>query len=55
MNEVPTNEKQQEEWLRLCALAAKEQDPEKLYALVQQINRLLEEREMKLKKPRDVS
>lgn len=41
------NEK--EEWLRLCALAAKEQDPEKLYRLVQKINQLLEEREKSLK------
>lgn len=40
----------QEEWLRLCALAAKEQDPDKLYQLVQQINRLLEERERSLKR-----
>jgi type III secretion system FlhB-like substrate exporter len=44
------NEPKQEEWLRLCAMAAKEQDPEKLYELVQQINLLLEEREKKLKK-----
>ena len=43
------NEPKQEEWLRLCAMAAKEQDPEKLYQLVQQINLLLEEREKKLK------
>lgn len=38
-----------EEWLQLCALAAKEQDPEKLYGLVQKINQLLEEREKSLK------
>jgi hypothetical protein len=47
------NEPKQEEWLRLCAMAAKEQDPEKLYELVQQINLLLEERERKLKKTRE--
>ena len=46
------NERKQEDWLRLCAMAAKEQDPEKLYALVRQINELLEERERKLKEQR---
>lgn len=44
------NEPKQEEWLRLCAMAAKEQDPEKLYDLVRRINELLEERERGLKK-----
>jgi hypothetical protein len=47
------HEPKQEEWLRLCAMAAKEQDPEKLYELVQQINLLLEEREKRLKKTRE--
>lgn len=32
----------QEEWLELCAQAAKEQDPQKLMALVEEIHRLLE-------------
>jgi hypothetical protein len=49
------DEKKQEEWLRLCALAAKEQDPEKLYQLVQKINQLLEERENNLKLKRQPS
>jgi hypothetical protein len=49
------NENRQEEWLRLCALAANEQDPEKLYTLVQQINQLLEEREKKLKSRQQTS
>jgi hypothetical protein len=32
-----------ERWLYLCALAANEQDPRKLIALVEEINRLLAE------------
>lgn len=32
----------QEKWMELCAQAAKEQDPQKLLALVDEINRLLE-------------
>jgi hypothetical protein len=32
-----------ERWKELCAQAAKEQDPEKLLKLVQEINRLLEQ------------
>lgn len=38
-----------EKWLELCELAAKEQDAKKLMALVQEINRLLEEKEQRLK------
>jgi len=34
-----------QEWMRLCELASKEQDPEKLMELVREITRLLEERE----------
>jgi hypothetical protein len=30
-----------ERWKELCALASKEQDPDKLLALVEEINRLL--------------
>jgi hypothetical protein len=33
-----------ERWLELCEQAASEQDSAKLYALVQEINRLLEEK-----------
>jgi hypothetical protein len=40
-----------EEWFALCEQAAKEQDPEKLMALVKQINALLEEQENRLKNP----
>jgi hypothetical protein len=38
-----------QEWLHLCELASKEQDPEKLMVLVREITRLLEEREKQLK------
>lgn len=38
-----------QEWLHLCELASKEQDPEKLMVLVREITRLLEEREERLK------
>jgi len=38
-----------QEWMRLCELASKEQDPEKLMQLVREITRLLEEREMAIK------
>jgi hypothetical protein len=39
-----------ERWRELCTLASKEQDPEKLLILVQEINRLLEEKEVQLQK-----
>lgn len=39
---------QKERWMQLCALAAVEQDPAKLIALVKEINRLLEEKERRL-------
>ena len=38
-----------EEWMELCEQAAIEQDPDKLVALTQEICRLLDEREKKLK------
>jgi hypothetical protein len=37
-----------EQWMKLCELAASEQDPQKLLALVIQINDLLEEKERRL-------
>jgi len=37
-----------ERWMELCAQAAVEQDPEKLLALVAEINKLLEEKERRL-------
>jgi len=45
-----------EKWMELCEQASKEQDPQKLLALVQEINRLLEakqERLSKQKSPKD--
>jgi hypothetical protein len=38
-----------EKWMELCALAANEQDPVKLLALTQEIARLLERKEQRLK------
>ena len=38
-----------EQWRQLCELAAVEQDPEKLLALVKEINRLLDEKEKRLR------
>jgi hypothetical protein len=38
-----------ERWMELRAQAAKEQDPERLFKLVQEINTLLEEKEARLK------
>jgi hypothetical protein len=40
-----------ERWMELCALAAVERDPEKLLALVEEIDRLLQERQDKVEKP----
>jgi hypothetical protein len=34
----------EEKWKELCKQASTEQDPEKLLALIQEINRLLDER-----------
>lgn len=36
--------KQKEKWMEYCELAAKEQDPKKLIALIAEIGRLLKER-----------
>lgn len=44
-----------QEWMRLCELASKEQDPEKLMELVREITRLLEEREAAMKAKRTTS
>jgi hypothetical protein len=41
--------KNQEKWMELCALAAVEQDPKKLLALTQEIARLLEEKNRRLR------
>ncbi len=41
---------EKERWLELRELAAGEQDPNQLLVLVQEINRLLEEKEERLKR-----
>ena len=41
-----------EKWQHLCERAAVEQDPETLLDLVQQINRMLEEKAQRLKRER---
>jgi hypothetical protein len=38
-----------ERWAQLCAQAAVEQDPTKLIRLITEINKLLEEKEQRLK------
>ena len=43
--------KDKEHWLELCEQAAVEQDPKKLMELVEEINRLLAEKEQRLRKP----
>ncbi len=43
------NDNTDERWRKLAAEAAKEQDPKKLLALIEEINRRLEERRERLK------
>ena len=45
---------EKESWMELCELAAKEQDPAKLLEVVQEINRILEKREARLREKRDL-
>src|SRR3979411_1455974 len=40
---------EERDWRKLCELAAKETDPEKLYALVEKLNRALEVRAQRRK------
>ncbi len=49
---LATSMKNKERWMELCEKAAVEQDPERLLELVQEINRLLEEKEQRLKAQR---
>jgi hypothetical protein len=42
-------------WLEFCELAAKEQDPKKLLLLVEEINRVLEEKEQRFKAKRQAN
>ena len=41
---------EQEAWVELCRAAMNEKDPDKLLKLTEEINRLLEEREQRLRK-----
>lgn len=41
--------KVKEEWMQMCERAAIEQDSEKLMALVREINRMLDEKDQRLK------
>ncbi len=41
-----------ERWIQLCEQAAVEQDPERLIGLVQEIDRMLEEKEQRLLRER---
>ena len=43
------HEQSKERWMELCEQASKEQDPAKLLSLVEEINRLLEQRDLKIK------
>lgn len=49
------NSEHKQEWMRLCELASKEQDPEKLMELVREITRLLEQREAAIKAKKSTS
>ena len=42
----------QERWMELCKMGAKEQDPEKLLALTQEISRILDDKEARVKEAR---
>jgi hypothetical protein len=44
---------QRERWLQLCEQAAAEQDPARLLALVEEINRLLAEKEKRINQQRN--
>src|SRR5215831_1394439 len=46
---VVMHEQSKERWMELCEQASKEQDPAKLLSLVEEINRLLEQRDLKIK------
>lgn len=46
---ISTMQEKRERWMELAALAADEQDPEKLTELVREIDRLLAEKQARLK------
>jgi hypothetical protein len=46
---------QRERWVQLSQQASAEQDPDKLLELIQEINRILEEKETRLKRQRKIA
>jgi hypothetical protein len=42
----------EERWMQLCQKAIEERDPDKLMQIMEQINRMLEEKEQRLKERR---
>jgi len=42
-------QERKERWMQLCEQAANEQDPDKLMELIAEINRLLEQKERRLR------
>lgn len=47
-NKLNVKEEKKARWIELCAQAADEQDPTKLWALIKEINDLLEQRGRRL-------
>ena len=43
-------EKVKEDWLQLCEQVAIEQNPERMIELIRELNRMLEEKEQRLKR-----
>jgi hypothetical protein len=52
MEENQVKGEYKEHWEKLCAEAAVEQDPKRLMELVQEINRMLDEKEQRLLRKR---
>ena len=46
---LSAHEEDRERWMELAEQASKEQDPKKLFELVEEINRLLQEKEDRLR------
>jgi hypothetical protein len=49
------NDKTKERWLQLCEQAAVEQDPEKLLDLVNEISRMLDEKNQRMQQCSDLN
>jgi hypothetical protein len=46
---LPVRMKDKERWMELCEFGSKEQDPSKLSEFVEEINRLLEEKQNRIR------